>query len=188
MVFIVILRSSMSEKSFPFSTLFICRNSQKSGGVKSGVCGRWSTVDMPFRAKSCDTWREECATTLLWWRINDWSFHRSHCLHFMTSIRLFSDPFEYKFKLDDTPAIKNAYHHFNCALWYPCLLWHGDSPQTIFNLSIVSLHDFCSLTQKFTHSLTDPFHFHVWTKLMIQSDLLSYCSTNTEWSLSRHSM
>jgi hypothetical protein len=55
---------------------------------------------------------------------------------------------------DDTPHVEEANkHYFDFGLRYPWLLWPGDSPQTIFNMSNISPGYFCSLTQKLTFTL-----------------------------------
>jgi hypothetical protein len=63
-------------------------NSHKSAGAKSGEYSGWSMAEMPFRAKNCDIWSEECATKL--WRINGRSLHNYPCLRFTTSISIFN--------------------------------------------------------------------------------------------------
>jgi hypothetical protein len=66
------------------------------------------------------------------------------------------------------------------------LLLIVDSPGTVFNISNISLGDFCSLTQNFTLLPHHMLHIHVWTKLTTHSNLTRYCSVVTECSLSKH--
>jgi hypothetical protein len=60
----------------------------------------------------------------------------------------------------------------------------------LINICNISFYNFCSLTQNFTFTICFFLHciFMSGQKLTTQSDLMSYCSMNTESSLSKLSM
>jgi hypothetical protein len=52
---------------------------------------------------------------------------------------------------------KTDQHYFDPVLRHPWLLWPGDLPWTVFNISNFSRGDFCSLTQN-SYSLSVPLY------------------------------
>jgi hypothetical protein len=75
--------------------------------------------------------------------------------------------------VDDTPDVGKADQHcFDLVLLTSVVLWPGDSPWTVFNISNVSLGRFLQFNIKFhIHSLFyRTRHFHVWTNLTTPSD------------------
>jgi hypothetical protein len=120
-------------------------------------------AQMPLPAKNCDMKRRTCWSVVVvekhsaisppLYSLAPHSINKPlQTLHMECLIN--SGPFGHRFEVDDTTDVEEADQHcFDLGLRNPWLLWPGDSPQTVFNISNASLGDFCSLTQKFTFTL-----------------------------------